>query len=248
MGRDDSLPGVQEFTRYASPAGTFIPVPRLTDSGPWLDAFVAEIQPVLASARHQSNFAPLGVALSVALPDDTDLLTGNELVGFLAPLATALSLPALRYAEATKAHGHVSRLIIGPVGYTNAGPHGWECARARCSEVSLAAQREVARQIATQVVGARWGAGRLDLAIRTGVMRDWVATWKPLIDSLVAILGRRRDDANEFDVENGRIVALALHHDVDPSLGNTIEVDVRWRLLERVREGPLLEYDVLAAH
>ena len=51
----------------------------------------------------------------------------------------------------------------------------------------------------------------------------------------MAIVGRRRD-ASEFDLEDARIVSLGLHHDVDSLLGDTIDIDLRWRLLARTRK------------
>jgi hypothetical protein len=232
---------VPEFTRYAPPAGNFIPVPHLLSEGPWIEGFIAGLEPILASARHQSNYAPLGMQLAVALPQGTGLLDGNALHTLLEPLATAIALPQIRYAGAVKAHRPTSALCIGPVGLATGDPNGFNHARARCDDVSAAAQRAFGQRIATQVTPTRWGAVRLDLAIRTGILRDWITTWKPLIESLVAILGRRRE-ASEFDIEDGRIVALALHHDVDPLLGNNVDVDVRWRLLERLYDGPQLDY------
>jgi hypothetical protein len=75
-------------------------------------------------------------------------------------------------------------------------------------------------------------------------MRDWIVTWRPLVDSLVAVLGRQREPGRrEFDVEDGRVVSLALHHDVDPLLGNAVDVEVRWRLVGSA-DGPPLDYDV----
>jgi hypothetical protein len=234
---------VPEFTRYAPPAGNFIPVPQLLSDGPWIEEFIAGLEPILASARHQSNYAPLGMQLAVAVPPGAELLDGNALHTLLEPLVAAIALPQIRYAGAIKAHRPMSALCIGPVGIATGDPDGWNHARARCDDVSAAAQRAFAHRIATQVTPSRWGAIRLDLAIRTGILRDWVTTWKPLIESLVAILGRRRE-ASEFDIEDGRVVALALHHDVDPLLGNNVDVDVRWRLLERLYDGPQLEYTV----
>jgi hypothetical protein len=234
---------VPEFTRYAPPAGNFIPVPQLLSEGPWIAEFIAGIEPILANARHQSNYAPLGMQLAVALPQGTELLAGNALHSLLEPLAAAIALPQIRYAGAVKAHRPISALCIGPVGIATSDPSGWNHARARCDDVSVAAQRAFGHRIATQVTPTRWGAIRLELSIRTGILRDWVTTWKPLVESLVAILGRRRD-AQEFDIEDSRIVVLSLHHDVDPLLGNAVDVEVRWRLLERLYDGPQLEYTV----
>ena len=165
-------------------------------------------------------------------------------MSLLEPLAIAFQLPHLRYVAGTKAHGDTSTLCIGPVGVSNDGLHQWRSARGRCSDVSVKAQREFGYQVATQIPPSHWGPGHLDLAIRTGFLRDWIVTWRPLVDSLVAVLGRRREPGRrEFDVEDGRVVSLALHHDVDPLLGNAIDIDVRWRLVGRA-DGPPLDYGI----
>ncbi|MBE2319424.1 hypothetical protein DVA67_025845 [Solirubrobacter sp. CPCC 204708] len=233
-----------EFTRYAPPAGSFIRTAQLGKTRQWIEPFMAQIEPYLANARQQSNYMPLGVNVTVALPDHQELLIGNSLVDLLEPLAIAFQLPHLRYVAATKVHGDACSLCIGPVGISNEGPHRWRTARGRLSHVSVKAQREFGYQIASQIQPSRWGPGHLDLAIRTGIMRDWIVTWRPLVDALVTVLGRRREGARrEFDVEDGRVVSLALHHDVDTMLGNTVEVDVRWRLVGHAH-GPELDYAV----
>lgn len=233
-----------EFTRYAPPAGSFIRTAQLGNTRQWVDPFMAQIEPYLATARQQSTYMPLGVNVSVALREEQDLLVGNPLVSLLEPLAIAFQLANLRYVAGTKVHGDTSTLCIGPVGVSRDGLHRWSSARGRCSDVSVKAQRQFGYQVATQIPPARWGPGHLDLAIRTGIMRDWIVTWRPLVDSLVAVLGRRREPpGREFDVEDGRVVSLALHHDVDATLGNAIDVDVRWRLVGRA-DGPALDYGV----
>ena len=236
-----------EFTRYAPPAGTFIRTAQLGTTREWVEPFMAQIAPYLATARQQSNYLPLGVSVTVALPADEDLLDGNPLVGLLEPLAIAFELPHLRYVGGTKVHGEASTLCIGPVGVSRDPLHHWHSARGRCTDVSVKAQRQFGHQVAAQIAPSRWGPGHLDLAIRTGILRDWIVTWRPLVDALVAVLGRRREPGRrEFDVEDGRVVSLALHHEVDPLLGNAIDVDVRWQLVGRV-DGPLLDYDLRGA-
>jgi hypothetical protein len=238
---------VREFTRFEPPAGTFIRTAQLGTTREWVEPFMAQIAPYLATARQQSNYLPLGVNVTVALAEGEDLLEGNPLVGLVEPLAIAFGLPHLRYVGATKVHGDTSTLCVGPVGPSRDGLHHWHSARGRCAEVSVKAQREFGLQVATQIPPSRWGPGHLDLAIRTGVLRDWIVTWRPLVDALVAVLGRRREPGRrEFDVEDGRVVSLALHHEVDPVLGNAIDVDVRWRLTGRA-DGPLLDYDLRGA-
>jgi hypothetical protein len=237
---------VGEFTRYAPPAGRFISTSQLETTRQWVEPFLTQIEPYLATARQQSNYLPLGVNVTVALPEHEDLLVGNPLVSLLEPLAIAFQLANLRYVAGTKVHGDTSTLCVGPVGVSSDGLHRWRAARGRLTDVSVRAQREFGYQVATQIPPSKWGPGHLDLAIRTGLMRDWIVTWRPLIDSLVAVLGRRREPpGREFDVEDGRIVSLALHHEVDPVLGNAVDVDVRWQLVGRA-DGPALDYAVRA--
>ena len=232
-----------EFTRYAPPAGNFIPVPHLLSDGPWLTEFIDGLEPILANARHQSNYAPLGMQLAVALPPGHGPAQRQRAAHPARASGDGDRPPADPLRVRDQGHRPMSALCLGPVGIAVPDPNGWDRARARCDDVSAAAQRAFGHRIATQVTPTRWGALRLDVAIRTGVLRDWITTWKPVIESLVPILGRRRD-ASEFDVEDGRIVALALHHDVDPLLGNNVDVDVRWRLLGRLYDGPQLDYSV----
>jgi hypothetical protein len=235
---------VPEFNRYEPPAGSFIRTPQLGNTREWIEPFMTQIAPYLATARQQSNYLPIGVAVTVALPEHEELLHGNPLVSLLEPLAIAFQLPQLRHVSGTKVHGNTSTLCIGPVGLSRDGLHDWHSAGGRLSEISVKAQREFGLKVATQIPPSRWGPGQLDIAIRTGIMRDWIVTWRPLIDALVAVLGRRREPGRrEFDVEDGRVVSLALHHDVDPLLGNAVDVEVRWRLAGRA-DGPPLDYDV----
>jgi hypothetical protein len=235
---------VKDFTRYEPPAGKFIQTSQFGTTREWVEPFMEQIAPYLATARQQSNYLPLGVNVTVGLHEDEDLLEGNSLVGLLEPLAIAFQLPHLRYVGGTKVHGDTSTLCIGPVGVSSNGLYQWHGARGRCTDVSVKAQREFGYQVATQIPPARWGTGHLDLAIRTGIMRDWIVTWRPLVDALVTVLGRRREPGRrEFDVEDGRVVSLALHHEVDTQLGNAVDVEVRWRLVDRA-EGPPLDYDV----
>jgi hypothetical protein len=240
-------------TRFAPPAAEPLSLPRVppkttfggrhSPEGRRITAFMDEIAPLLACGRGADE-APLGVALCVGLPSGTDLLTHHDLDNFLEPLATALASPRLSFAAATKGHGAVSTLRIGPVEPSTAEPHAWNWARARCQSLSTPGRRALGGQVAAQAEPVPWGPVELDLALQVGTRREWVRAWKPVLDSLVAILGRR-PGASEFDIEDGRIVALALHREIDPRLGDAIAVDIRWRLLEALPGGPPLTYEVL---
>jgi hypothetical protein len=73
-----------------------------------------------------------------------------------------------------------------------------------------------------------WGPIEMEVAIRTSSAERWIRAWKQIIDSLVAILARL-PGKTEFDIEDGRIVRLALHGETNVSLVDAVELDVWWR-------------------
>jgi hypothetical protein len=92
-----------------------------------------------------------------------------------------------------------------------------------------------------------WGPVELEVALRIGAERNAVAAWKPVIDSLVAILGRA-PGKTEFDIEDGRIVALAIHQEIDRSLGHAVQAQLWWRAAgPGASAGPALAYEVGSA-
>jgi hypothetical protein len=241
------------FSRYAAPSGQPVELPRVppkttfggpsSGEGQRITAYMAEIEPLLAPWR-ASHGRPLGLSLAIGLPAGTNLLTHHDLDNFLEPLASALRSPRLAFAQATKSHAGVSTLLLGPVEPDGGQLPGWECAVGRCDGVSAPGRRALGHAIAALATPAPWGPVELDVALRVGAERNWVKAWKPVIDSLVGILGRR-PGASEFDIEDGRIVALRLQRAVDVRLGHAVEVCVRWRQLSAVADGPALAYDVL---
>src|SRR4051794_4598810 len=202
------VPAVAPFARFAPPDSEPVALPRVppktTFGGPRspeglrIIAFMDEIARLLAAGR-EAREGPLGLALAIGLPSTTNLLIHHDLDNFLEPLATALASPALCFASATKQHGPVTTLSIGPVAPARAEAGGWECTRAQCEGVSAPGRRALGREVAAQAEPLPWGPVELDLALRGGAQRDWVGAWKPVIDSLVAILGRRAG-ASEFDI------------------------------------------------
>lgn len=80
--------------------------------------------------------------------------------------------------------------------------------------------------------------------MRLGPRRNLASAWKAIIDSLVAILGRR-PGKKEFDIEDGRIVSLSLHRSVDDNVGDHVHLMLWWRAATGVvSHGPRLTYDV----
>lgn len=230
------LPGLPPKTTFGGPASR---------EGRRIAAYMEQIAPLLQPWRGPDG-PPLGLALEVGLPAGTDPLVHHDLDNFLEPLATALASPRLCLVTATKIVGGPSRLTIGEVKPGEPDHSGHQHADGRCEGVSKAGQRALERAVAAQAAPLPWGPVALDLALRVGSTRNWVGAWKPVIDSLVAILGRR-PGASEFDIEDGRIVELTLHRQLDGALGHAVEVDARWRLLEPRPGGPALTYEVFDA-
>jgi hypothetical protein len=129
------VPAVAPFARFAPPDSEPVALlrvpPKTTFGGPRspeglrIIAFMDEIAPLLAAGR-EAREGPLGLALAIGLPLTTDLLIHHDLDNFLEPLAIALASPALCFASATKQHGPVTTLSIGPVAPARAGAGGWE--------------------------------------------------------------------------------------------------------------------------
>jgi hypothetical protein len=72
-------------------------------------------------------------------------------------------------------------------------------------------------------------AGPIKLCIRFGVSsrRNWSTLWKPAIDALGPVLGIQ-DSAKLFHPDDDRVVDLALHHTVQDTLGNDVEIEAWW--------------------
>jgi hypothetical protein len=240
----------RSFARFVPPTAEAHVLPRVPPKTTFggaqsaerrrITCFMEEISAVLESGRLASN-SRLGMALTGGLPQEADLLRHHDLDNFLQPLAIWMASPALCFAAATKSYGDLSTLRIGDVAPASETAPGWHTARGRCEGKSANGQRTLGRQIAAQAEPLPWGPVELDLALRVGGDRNWVAAWKPVIDALVAVLGRR-DGAREFDIEDGRVTKLALHREIDPRLGHEIEVEARWRLIEPHASGPALTY------
>jgi hypothetical protein len=174
------------------------------------------------------------------------VLVHHDLDNFLEPLATHLGPRRIVRASATKRGGGASTLTIGPV-VPSGEPEGEWCSAtvAAAGLNSDLAKRAVGRDVARQARPLPWGPVELEIAMRVGAERDPVKAWKPIIDSLVAILGRA-PGKSEFDIEDGRIVRLAIHRHVDVSLQHAVEARLWWRMSgSRIVEGPSLSYDVL---
>ena len=187
---------------------------------------------------------PLGLHLSIGLPPGSDWLVHHDLDNFLEPLAPHLGSHRILRASATKNVGGPSTMSIGRVEPADDPQGEWRTATIEAPGLSPSAQRTLGRQLAEQADPLPWTPVELEIALRMGLARKPVNAWKPLIDSLVAILGRA-PGKTEFDIEDGRIVSLVIHQDFDPSLQHAVQARLWWRATEPAQSGgPPLSYRV----
>ncbi|MFC7597502.1 hypothetical protein ACFQU3_19450 [Terrabacter sp. GCM10028922] len=69
------------------------------------------------------------------------------------------------------------------------------------------------------------GGVHLELAFVVGPRRNWLNLWKPTIDALDPLLGRTRPD-RDWHPNDGRIIDLGLHVNVDSSLGHDVLITI----------------------
>jgi hypothetical protein len=172
----------------------------------------------------------LALALTVGLPEGTDLITGGrDLDNYLFPLAQHLVSSRFVSVWGWKRVGKSSVLLDVARPQSSRGlSEGWSFASARTtmSATQPGWKQEIASQIA-EVQPAPDGPIELQVSFRVSPIRNWANLWKPALDSLEAVLGAgpwwnssARDD---------RIVRLGLHRSVDPGMGNNVAIGIWWR-------------------
>lgn len=98
-------------------------------------------------------------------------------------------------------------------------------ARLSASATSTAWKQALADAVGGHEIAAR--NGRVELGIRFGVSpeRNWVALWKPAIDSLGGVLG---NGDRPWHPRDDRISLLVLKRDLRPELAWNVELDLWW--------------------
>jgi hypothetical protein len=70
------------------------------------------------------------------------------------------------------------------------------------------------------------GPAWLQLRFTVSPRRNCANLWKPVIDALDPIFGRTNPN-KEWNPQDGRIVELGLHRDVDADVGNAVKISLR---------------------
>jgi hypothetical protein len=191
-----------------------------------LARFLAEVESLAAPMLAASN-QPLALELVVGVRLDTALdVGGRDLDNYLFPIIQHLGASRFVAVFGRKVHGP-SGLAIGPAQPDQTSPTPQFTIRLTGSYTQpLWKQNMRERLHAAGVAPTARGPLAMDIAIGTGVGRNWANLWKPLIDSLGPILGE--DPARPFHPRDDRITRLGLHHHTDPGLVHDVEVTLWW--------------------
>lgn len=169
---------------------------------------------------------PLGLALHVGLPAHVDVLHERDLDNYLLPLARHLERTSgrtLTTVTGSKKHADTSYVGVGRATPAVAPAMGSLPPVRTTASAESAAYKQQIRDALTGTTPLPAGPVSLDITFRVGPTRSWLNLWKPTIDALGKLLGESRTDRS-WHPRDGRIVHLALHRQLDTSLGHTVEL------------------------
>jgi hypothetical protein len=210
------LPAVASWDRHDSPGQR--------RSADFIDDAYAVIAPRVGTTPD-----PLALRLDVGLPPTVPLEEFYDLDNYLLPLVPRLSgRTGRQFASvwATKRHADTSTITVERAAPAR-DPLG-ECSFDVTTTAGSTTDR-YKQQICDQIpAGALLPAGpvALQIAFVVGPRRAWANLWKPTIDSMGKILGHDLG-ASAWNPRDGRIVDLALHCVIDPTVGNAVNIAVR---------------------
>jgi hypothetical protein len=196
-----------------------------------LQAFLTHAVQVLMPAL--SDVAdPLALRLDVGLKPDIPLLDAHDLDNYVFPLTMRLTNVSRRQIAcvwATKRHASQSLIGIEQARALADGepPHGWLLVHTTASSVTTAYKQQIHDALQTVVELPR-GPISLQVAFTVGPGRNWPNLWKPTIDALGRLLGYS-GSATPWHPQDGRIVELGLHRQVDPSCGHGVRLAIASR-------------------
>lgn len=214
----------------------FTPLPiRRGESDPAALARLAEVLTRLTGELSPlpSSPLPLFLHLHVQVPREANVLHGYVLENFLTPLFGARWLSAARFSLviATKDTTAPSRLSVGlassPSSSSRKGPSG-------CKAIPTAApgSQEWVEQLRRALTRAGSvplpeGPVHLQVRLRCGPDRNWVALWKPAGDAMGPILGYDRS-RNPYHPRDDRLTRLEFHRRTDEAIRKAVEVEYLW--------------------
>ncbi|QOV33852.1 hypothetical protein IM697_27115 [Streptomyces ferrugineus] len=172
----------------------------------------------------------LAMALDVGLADHVSLTRGgHDLDNYLFPLVRRFGAGRFDAVFARKRHAPSSTITVGPAAPP---PDSHRAAvppllsvRTSVSATSVAWKGAIhAACRAACPEPAADGPLAVELCFRVSGGRNWSTLWKPAIDALGPLLGMP-DPHRPFRPCDDRVVDLALHRNLDDSLGHDIVID-----------------------
>ena len=216
---------------FAMPQGESIPL----ELRPRLESWDAHDHPSQVGLRewvaHVTDRAQAGlkaidgaasVRIDIGLPDEVDPLWQRDLDNYLFPIARALPNRVVSF-WATKRRAPLSELRVQPA-HVAAAPE-WprlDIAATPAGEDNL---KQVVRAAAAEHSELPEGPVAVEACFACGPGRDWRKLWKPTIDALDPILGRTYDD-RDWDPQDGRIVRLGLHRQIQQDLDHACRATI----------------------
>ena len=193
-----------------------------------LEAYLAAAEQLLLP-RCGRLTGPLALRLDVGLPPATPLLDQRDLDNYLYPLAARLGKtigPRLVSVWGIKQHCRASFARIEPATPISArSPSGHRyTVRTSTSSQSTAFKQQVHDQLSGAAMLPD-GPVSMQLSFTVGPGRNWLGLWKPTIDAQGRILGHT-NPSRPWHPQDGRIVELGLHCQVDHTLGNDVLITI----------------------
>jgi len=226
-----------EVTWFAPPASVPLPLsqrPRLASwnrrDDPDQQALRAYLDHVEAVARPRLDEVgdPLAVGFDVRLDDGVDLLHERDLDNYALPVVTHLARStgrAVRSVHVTKDHGATSSVQLETARPRSSAALAGSVHRVRttASTDSSTYKEEIHGHLPDEDLLLPPGPVALEIAFVVGPGRVWTNLWKPTIDALGSLLGPS-SPPRDWHPDDGRVVSLALHQRVDPTLGHDVVI------------------------
>jgi hypothetical protein len=171
---------------------------------------------------------PLALGFHVA--GRPDIATQGDLDNFLTPVVKALGgyqrfglVWASRGLPSETSKLTIARAADARLRMEQTPPHAH--ARLSTSATSVAWKQGLARAVGEHAIAEQTGPVELGIRFGASPQRNWVALWKPAIDSLSGVLGKGHRDWHPRD---DRISLLVLKRDLRPQLAWNVELDIWW--------------------
>lgn len=189
------------------------------------------LETVIAQLKPLPEDVPLFLHMDIDVGDPKRLLRHHDLENYLTPLFGLRWLPASRFrlVSARKFVGGGSRIMCGiAVPSETTDESGWSHLTFRAGRNATHRDwKERIRQGLVSVCASPISPGpaHVRLAWQCSSKRNWSMLWKSTGDAMGPVLGCS-NAARPYHLDDDRIQDLALHHQIDDSLGHDVVVGI----------------------